>query len=120
MTEEVINGLNTETGIFTFEGLNEGGYIEVHLSPTERDMIRPYGAPGQPIWKIQKGMLDYRAVLAENAITLDLTKPEELEKARSLFAEIKAIDWQYRMWERILGAPELMNQDPNDPNVPST
>lgn len=108
---ETANGLDLETGIFRFEGLNEGGYIEVYLSPTERDMIRPYGAPGQPIWKIQKGLLDYRTVLAENAIVLDLTKPEELERARALFAEIKAIDWQYRMWERVLGAPELINQD---------
>ena len=108
---ETTNGLDLETGVFTFEGLNEGGFIEVNLSPTERDMIRPYGAIGQPIWKIQKGMLDYRGVLMENASTLDLTKPEELEKARSLFAEIKAIDWQHRLWVRLLGAPELLNPD---------
>lgn len=108
---ETVNGLDLETGVFTFEGLNEGGYVEVHLSSPERDMLRPYAAVGQPIWKIQKGLLDYRAVLAENAIKLDLTIPEQLEKARSLFAEIKAIDWQYRMWERMLGAPELLNPD---------
>lgn len=108
---ETVDGLDLETGQFTFEGLNEGGYIEVDLSPTERDMIRPYAAPGQPIWKIQKGLLDYRAVLLENASELDLAKPEENERARSLFAEIKAINWQYRMWTRILGAPELLNPE---------
>lgn len=109
---EVVNGLDVETGIFRFPGLNEGGYIEVYLSPTERDMIRPYAAEGMPIWKIQKGLLDYRAVLVENIATLDLAKPEDIERARSISQEVKAIDWQYRTWERLLGAPELMDKDP--------
>lgn len=107
---ETVNGLDLETGIFKFPKLNEGGYIELHLSPIERDMMRPMAAEGQPIWKIQKGLLDYRATLVENASQLDLTKREDFDKARSLYAEAKAIQWQYDMWERLLGAPEL-NQD---------
>lgn len=108
---KVVNGLELETGVFRFQGLNEGGYVELWLSPTERDMIRPYADEGQPIWKIQKGLLDYRGVLVENATSLDLADPLQLDRARQLFAEIKAIDWQYRMWERLLGAPELSNPE---------
>lgn len=108
---EIVNGLDTETGVFRFPTLNEGGFVELWLSPTERDMIRPYAAEGQPIWKIQKGLLDYRTALMENATRLDLANREQFDKARQLFAEIKAIDWQYQMWERLLGAPELSNPE---------
>lgn len=108
---EVVDGLNLETGEFRFPGLNEGGFVEVWLSPTEREMIRPLAAEGQPMWKIQKGLLDYRGVLIENLAMLDLTSPVDLERAKALSAEIKAIGWQHSMWERLLGAPELAEQE---------
>lgn len=108
---EVVDGLDLETGEFKFPGLNEGGYIEVWLSPTEREMIRPLAAEGQPLWKIQKGLLDYRTVLTENLAMLDLTDSGQLERAKALSAEIKAINWQHSMWTRMLGAPEIAEKD---------
>jgi len=107
---EIINGLNLETGEFRFPALNDGGFVDLVLSPPERAMLRPYGAEGQPIWKIQQGLLDYRKTLLEIVAKLDLGKREDFDKARSLLAEAKAIQWQYEMWERMLGAPDLFEK----------
>jgi hypothetical protein len=87
---------------FVFAGLHEGGYVEVELSNIEREMLRVHAQPGGPLWKIQKGLLDYRGALIENVTSLDLATEVGLTKARELLAEARAVQWQYEMWQRML------------------
>lgn len=94
-----------DAGQFVFKGLGEEGYIEVELIPAEREMLRPLAEPGQPIWKIMQGLLDYARALKHNLAMLELGDPRQLSMAVKISTEIKAIEWQHRMWTRLLGSP---------------
>lgn len=91
-----------DEGLFVFKGLGEEGYIEVELIPAEREMLRPLAEPGQPIWKIMQGMLDLSRSLKHNLAMLELGDPRQLSMAAKISTEIKAIEWQHRLWTRIL------------------
>lgn len=101
-------------GLFKFKGLGDDGFIELELIPAEREILRALAEPGQPIWKIMQGMLDYARVLKHNLSMLELGDPKDFSTALKLSAEIKAVDWQHRMWTRLLGsASDQQEQGPN-------
>jgi len=72
------------------------------LGITERHRLRKLAAPGEPLDLIVQGLLAYSDQARYAVSTLDLEDPLQLEKAILIGRERKAIDWQIRLWERIL------------------
>lgn len=99
-----------DSGLFVFKGLGETGYLEVELVPAEREMLRVLAEPGQPIWKIMEGLLDLSRSLKHNLAMLELGDPRQLSAAVQISTEIKAIDWQHRLWTRLLGKDPVQQE----------
>lgn len=97
--------MKDETGTFRFAeivGLGETYFVEVDLNPEERKLLRELAVQDGPLWKIQNGLIDYQVHLKDNLARLNLNDPNELKLAREISSEIKAVDWQYRAWQRLL------------------
>ena len=100
-----------EDGHFVFKGLGPGGYEEVELIPAEREMLRPLAEPGQPLHRILQGLLDLSGALKHNLAMLELGDPNQLSAAVKISTEIKAIDWQHRLWARLLAKTTPVQQE---------
>jgi hypothetical protein len=100
--------INQETGEYSFDEFDEAlpqGFVDVWLDPAERDKIRPLADPGEPLWRIMKGLLDYRRALVDNLAKVELATEEGRLAGIRLQAEIRAIEWQFNLWVRQLSDP---------------
>src|SRR6476661_6848409 len=91
-------------GQFEFEVWRERAYEDLteKLGNTERGQLRALAEPGGPLWTIQQNMVDYARRLEKALSSCDLLNPATLQKAIALQSELRAVDWQRRMWERVL------------------
>lgn len=102
--------LDPDTGAFTIDQWSEedsrrelrAHFEEVELSNTERAMLRRMIAPGELLFRVQANMVDYDRFLRNALMGCDLDTPEGVRRARTIRNEISAVDWQRRMWERLL------------------
>lgn len=93
------------------KGLGEEYFVEPNLNPEQQGLLREMGQEGGPLWEIQKSLLDYMGFLKDNLARVNLNDPNELKIAREISAEIKAVDWQHRMWERLLTVKRPSKED---------
>lgn len=102
---------------FDFNGLGIEPFENVILSNTERQQLRALAEPGGPLYRIMSGLLSYKVVVERGFSRVNLGAPNAMIILAALQSEIKAIEWQYRMWQRQLTfiEPETPNEDqPND------
>lgn len=99
-TDEPSPGL--DTGVFEFKGLIPERFQDIVLSNTERAQLRQLAEEGGPLWRIMQGLLGWRQIVARGLEVVDLYSEDGRAKAGALQAEIKAITWQYDLWQRLL------------------
>lgn len=92
--------LNTDT--FEFKGLIPERFSDIVLSNIERSQLRALADEGGPLWRIMQGLLGWRQIVSRGLEVVDLYSEDGRRQAGALQAEIKAITWQYDLWQRLL------------------
>ena len=94
-----------EADYFTFASARESASVEVELSYTERLQLRVLAVDGGPLDRIVVGCVELKKQMGMALVGADLNSVEGIAKARQLQAEMLAVDWTIRMWERMLSLP---------------